>query len=181
MNEDLKIAEADYFLQRLTRTAPRDPVATRFETSAFLSAARSALQYAHDEAISKTGGQAWYDAAVGIDPVVKFLKDRRDINIHHRPLPMHTHTTIGVGPAALTLSGMAPTVVITDGDKTIEWTPPPPQLPPLPARDEPPSTSHTYQFKDWPGPEDVITLCRRYLTEIMRIVAEGRARGFLTP
>ena len=181
MNEDTKIAEADYFLQRLIKTAPRDPVATRFETSAFLSAARSALQYARDEASSKSGGQSWYDTAVGVDPVVKFLKDSRDINIHVEPVPMHTNTTITVGPAHLGLSGTVSTVVLKRGDdQTIEWTPKPPQLPPLPARQEPSVTSHAYKFNGWAGLEDVPTLCTRYLTEVTRIIAEGRSLGFLT-
>jgi hypothetical protein len=50
MHEDLKIAEAQHFLQELIRSAPRDPAVTRYSVSAFLSAARSALQYALEEA-----------------------------------------------------------------------------------------------------------------------------------
>jgi len=180
MHEESKIAEAEYFLQELIRSAPRNPAVTRFNLSAFLSAARSALQYALEEARQKQRGQSWYDAAVNVDPVVRFLKDRRDINIHERPVPMRTHTTIGVGPGALSLSSTSPTVLIERGDQVIEWTPPPPQLPPLPATMEPPSTSHTYQFKEWPGPDDVIAICTRYLAEVRRIVDEGRARGFLS-
>jgi hypothetical protein len=34
---------------------------------------------------------------------------------------------------------------------------------------------------DWSGPEDVITLCPMYLAELRSIVAEGVAKGFLTP
>jgi hypothetical protein len=181
MHEESKIAEAQYFLQELIRSAPRDPEVTRYDVSAFLSAARSALQYALEEAKGKPGGQSWYDAAVKVDPVVQFLKDSRDINIHDRPVPMRTHTTIGVGQGALTLSSTSPTVLIKAGDQVIEWVPPPPRIPPLPATMEPQPTSHTYQFKDWSGPEAVIALCTRYLGEVRRIVDEGRALGFLTP
>jgi hypothetical protein len=181
VNEDLKIGEADYFLQQL-RAAASNPLVTRYQTSAFLSAARTVLQYALEEAKTKPGGQAWYDSSVVAVPVVKFLKDRRDINIHNRPVPIRTDTTIGVGSAALTLSSTGPTVVVERGrDQTITWAVPPPQLPPLPAIDAPPTTSHRYQFKDWPGPEDVLTLCTMYLDEIRKIVSEGRRRGFLTP
>jgi hypothetical protein len=62
MHEDLKIAEAQHFLQELIRSAPRDPVVTRYSVSAFLSAARSALQYALEEAKCKQAGQSWYEA-----------------------------------------------------------------------------------------------------------------------
>ena len=95
MHEDLKIAEAQHFLQERIRSAPRDQAVTRYSVSAFLTAARSALQYALEEAQCKPGGQAWYYSSVKVDPVVKFLKDSRDINIHERPVPMRTHTTIG--------------------------------------------------------------------------------------
>lgn len=181
MHEDLKIAEAQHFLHELIRSAPRDPAVTRHCVSAFLSATRSALQYSLEEAKGKLGGQSWYDSAVNVDSVVKFLKDSRDINIHERPVPMRTHTTIGIGQGALTLSGTSPTVLISRGDQAIEWAPPPPQIPPLLSTMEPQPTSHTYQFKDWAGPEDMIALCTRYLAEIRRIVDDGRARGLLSP
>ena len=181
MHEDSKIEEAEYFLLRIALVAPRDPTATRFELSALITAARSALQYAREEAIAKPGGQAWYDSAVAADPVVSFLKDTRDINIHKRPLPMRTNITIGVGPAVLSLSSTR-TVVVTSGtdERVMEWPEPSPQLPPRPSTMEPPATTYKYQFKEWPGSEDVSTLCNRYLAEIKRIVSDGRTRGFLT-
>lgn len=184
MNEDSKMQEAEYFLHGIAKVAS-DPNATRFELSAFLSAARSVLQYALEEAKRKPGGQAWYDDAVGVDAVVKFLRDRRDTNIHQQPVPMQTNTTIEVGTAVLTMSGGLSAVVIRGA--TGEQGGPieldvalPPRIPPLPAIDESPRTTHTYVFKDWGGPEDVIALCTRYLAEIRRIVADGRALGFLT-
>ena len=182
MHEDSKIEEADYFLLRIATVAPQNPGAARFELSAFLTAARSVLQYAREEASTKSGGQAWYDNEVANDPIVSFLKDTRDINIHKRPLPMRTNITIGVGPAAVNISSTRTVVVTSSGDeRTIDWVEPPPQLPPRPAISEPPTTTYKYQFKEWPGAEDVLTLCMRYLGEIKRIVADGRACGFLTP
>ena len=184
MHEDSKMQEAEYFLQRIAKAA-NDPNATRFELSAFLSAARSVLQYALEEAKGKQGGQTWYDNAVGVEPIVKFLKDRRDVNIHQQPVPMQTNTTIEVGAAVLRMSGTVSAVLINGatglGGEPIELDAAlPPRIPPLPAIDEPPKTSYTYVFKDWGGPEGVIALCTRYLAEIRRIVAEGQARGFLT-
>jgi DNA-binding winged helix-turn-helix (wHTH) protein len=116
MYEESKISEAEHFLQEVIRSAPRNPTVARFNVSAFLSAARSALQSALEEVRQKQGGQSWYDAAVNVDPVVRFLKDRRDINIHERPVPMRTHTTIGVGQGALSLSSTSPAVLIERGE-----------------------------------------------------------------
>ena len=180
MHEESKIAEAEYFLQELLRSAPRNPAVTRFNLSAFLSAARSVLQYAFKEAGQTEAGKSWYDAAVNVDPVVRFLRDSRDINIHTRPVPVRTNTMIGVGQGALSLSSTNPAVLIQRGDQGIEWVPPPPRIPPLPATMEPQPTSHTYRFKEWTGPEDTLALCARYLAEVRRIVDEGRTRGFLS-
>jgi hypothetical protein len=158
----LKIDEADYFLQQIAASAS-DPRAMRYNTSAFLTAARSALHYALKEAQTRPRGRAWYDAAVGIDPTVAFLKDHRDINIHERPAPIRTHTTIEVAPATLAFSS------------TSAWMPP--RREPLPSGG---TVSYRYEFKGWTGSEDVATLCARYSAEIKRIVADGRSRGLLT-
>jgi len=72
MNEDSKLDEAEYFLRRITETATRHPTVTRYELSACLSAARSALQYARKEAQDKDS-QPWDDGAVSTaDPSWNF-------------------------------------------------------------------------------------------------------------
>lgn len=60
MNEQHKLTEALYFLSHLGPSS-LDPQEYSFELSAFLTAARSVLQYARKEAITKPGGQEWYD------------------------------------------------------------------------------------------------------------------------
>lgn len=87
MNEFEKIREAEYFLGRMTAEREvRD--AFRFNPSAFLSAARSVLQYALEEARRKPGGQAWYDGHMAASPILTFFKDRRDVNIHVEPVAL---------------------------------------------------------------------------------------------
>jgi hypothetical protein len=66
----------------------------RHEVSAFLTAARTVLPYAHREAVGKParngkpaiagkpGGQQWYDDAITRDPVIAFLSDHRNTDIH---------------------------------------------------------------------------------------------------
>jgi hypothetical protein len=164
MNEDPKLEEAEFFLQQLADSS-NDPSRTRWFASALLSAARSALQYAHKEVteLPKPGGQAWYEGQVGVDPVVKFLRDHRDINIHHRPLPMQTNVTIHMpGPAIRLEYGSTGVYVPVLPDSSLS------------------TTTYAYKFKGWSGPEDVVTLCRRYIDEIKRIVLDGRSKGFLS-
>jgi hypothetical protein len=164
MNEDSKIEEAEFFLAHIEKAAD-DERATRFYASAFLSAARSALQYVLKEVTPDSGGQTkqrcgvqkkarsdgqnWYDAQVSLDPLVRFLKDRRDINIHKRPLPMRTNISIRI-----------PDTRLPDNAST---------------------TTFDYSFQDWTEPEkDLLALCKRYISEIKRIVADGRTKGFLS-
>src|SRR5436309_11754921 len=67
------------------------------ELSAFMSAARSVLRYALEEAKLKPGGQHWYDQAMA-GPLLSFFKDKRDISIHKRPVdPVRRMTTEAAG------------------------------------------------------------------------------------
>ena len=73
------------------------------------------------------------------------------------------------------------TIQITRADGTIE----PPQTStsePAPPIEAPPATTtYTYRFSDWTGPGDVIALCSTYLADLRSIVADGVAKGYLTP
>jgi hypothetical protein len=164
MHEETKVEEAEYFLRRIAAVT-NDPKATRHETSAFLTAARSVLQYVLEEAKTKSGGQAWYDRSIQRDPVVKFLKDHRDINVHLRPLPLRTNITVYPAAAEIRISNTTNVVEQYDWRSVTELRPP----------------SYDYKFKGWPGAEDVLPLATRYLDEIKQIVADGRRLGFLSP
>jgi len=185
MNEDVKLAEAEYFLRGVTREATRNPTSTRHELSAFLTAARSALQFALTEAVAQ-GSQSWYDSAIAAaDPVVDFLRVTRNLNVHERPFSMRTDITIGLRSGAVGYSSTGTIVVTTDanGEVQMQWPEIPPALPPQQNNMmsmEPPTTTYRYQFKDWAGPEDALELCARYLAEVKRIIADGRARCILT-
>lgn len=63
MHEQEKLNEAGYFA-RCMESSTDDPEAFQYELSAFLSAARSVLQYAFEEVKQKPNGQQWYEAQV---------------------------------------------------------------------------------------------------------------------
>jgi hypothetical protein len=175
MHEQAKIDEARYFYSQMCGLV-NNRAKFNFNLSAFLSAARSVLQYALKEAQTKTGGQAWYDGQVASNPVVKFLKDKRDISIHATP----------VRPSARIEATVSDTIHISDSvsvkierkDGTTEET----QILPTPPPPKQGETSVEYQFffQDWTGSDDVVTLCKRYLKEVETIVADGVSNGFLT-
>ncbi|MFO0719752.1 MAG: hypothetical protein U0319_03375 [Nitrospira sp.] len=67
--------------------------------SAFLSQARSVLQYAHKEA-KETGQLAEYEQFINQSKIIKFFKRIRDCDIHEYPIGVHTtiHATVYMAP-----------------------------------------------------------------------------------
>lgn len=178
MHEEHKIHEAHYFLIRADDCG-ENVREFSYNLSAFLTAARSVLQYALDEAKTKPGGQAWYDASVSAVPEVKFLKDKRDISVHERPVLPNRRFNITLSENIVFSDSVHVTVTRADG--TVEEDPPPqPSLSvPMPRSGEVES-SVTFFFPDWPGPEDVMEICITYINAIEQIVKAGRALGHIT-
>lgn len=181
MNEERKIDEAKYFLSRM-RPDEQEPAEYSYDLSAFLSAARSALQYALDEAKTKVGGQAWYESAMRASAVAKFFKDKRNLSIHTEPVvPNRTINVCITDSIRVSASLTGVTIRNEDGkverSKAVESTKQA-QQPPLPPTTS--SVSIRFYFHDWPGPEDVNVLCHEYLQQLQAIVADGSQRGFIT-
>lgn len=175
MHEQEKIDEAARALGRM-QADMCDPTAFRDHFSAFITAARSALQYAHKEASPKAGGQNWFDTQVASRPLVRFFKDKRDTNIHVRPTPPTTNADARIGQTARLSE------VVTVQKTTDEGVSEPPMTREIPSTvpDAAPQASVTYSYTFDDRPEDVLTLCSSYLTEIRSAVADGVARGFVT-
>jgi hypothetical protein len=141
------------------------------------------LQYGLLEAQATPGGRAWYDAYVAAHPILAFFKDKRDISIHRAQ----------VRPAAHVAVTVTDTVVLSDS-LTIEVRDPKGNLVERrgdvasPSAASPPrerlgsaSTVYSYRFADWPGGNDVVALSTQYLAELRGFIADGQARGYLTP
>ncbi|HVI57744.1 MAG TPA: hypothetical protein VM619_02570 [Luteimonas sp.] len=180
MNEDHKIEEAQYFLDKLANPE-LELREFSFELSAFLTAARSALQYALEEARLKPGGQAWYDRQVGAAPVAKYFKDKRDVSVH--VTPVIPSRTFHVKLEDRITFGDSVSVEVRKPDGTIVPDPPQDPAPQQTPRDitrASASSSVTYHFSDWSGPEDVVTLCGSYLRQVRSIILDGRSLGFVS-
>src|SRR5271157_448704 len=177
MHEQNKLDEARHFLAGMTG-AVEDPTCFRFELSAFLSSARSVLQYARKEAITKTGGQAWFDTHISNSPVLRFFKDKRDVNIHTQPVVPAATINVAATDVIQFSEGVLLQVFDSEGnlisERGIGSGSPPPVASPLP------STSRVYHFPDWTGQEDVLQLCRDYVTALETVVKVGRSQGFIT-
>jgi len=177
MNEQPKIDEACYFFDTL-RPLIEQRDKFRYHLSAFLSAARSPLQYACNEAKHKSGGQTWYDSQVTANPVVKFFKEKRNVSIHEKLVSPSGKFNLSAGESLSLSESVSVTITRADGSteaaELVETPAPPVSI------ESDVSATFEYFFDDWPGSEDVITLCKRYLNEVEAIVADGVTKKFLT-
>jgi len=179
MNEEAKLREAEYFLERM-RAELSEPEHFKFNLSAFLSAGRSVAQYALNESSGKRGGRRWYDAFLKAHSLVKFLTTERDTNIHHRPIDPSGHVDV----YATDIARFNERVTVEKFDASgnlVEVT-----SSPEPSVEEPndflPDAQlvFTYQFDNWAGEEDVPTLCASYVDALRNLVSSGQNAGFLT-
>lgn len=172
-----KIQEAEYFYAQMSK-AEEDSDAFKYNLSAFLAAARSVLQFALNEARTKSGGQQWYDSFIKGNPVVSFFKDKRDINIHKEPLRVRKDVhivlreTISVSESIIIVKSDEHGHIIGESKSETE--------PQNRKKEIPSKVTYRYRFDDWTGNEDILTLCQRYLAGLKTIVADGQKKGFLS-
>jgi hypothetical protein len=182
MNEIKKLEEAKYFFTQMTDHQQNRNIFIH-NLSAFLSAARSVLQYAKDEAKSKPGGQNWYDNLMKSGPELKFFKDKRDLNIHDKPVHtkanyiLHAET----GGYLLSFGSVSMTVYDKDGNvkQQVQSDPDAPKV--TSAQNTNPIPNEVkYYFDNWAGSEDVLVLCQKYVQELENVVNNGISNGFIT-
>ncbi len=177
MYEESKLKEAWHFYSRMLSEIDK-PDVFLFDLSAFLSAARSVLQYALKEAQTKLGGQQWYDSHVTLSKVLTFFKDRRDINVHTQPIQAKQLTYIQLTEVVRLSESIHIKKFNQAGQLIGEYSSESPEPPSAP--EIPPNVTHRFTFPDWSGIEDVLQLCHLYLNELQRVVENGQNNGFLT-
>lgn len=178
MHEDAKFVEAQYFYSRMLQEIDNREHFD-FNLSAFLSASRSVLQYALEEAGTNPRGKQWYSQQISSSSVLSFFRDKRDVNIHDEPVMPAQHTT----ETLTCIVHLSDSISIThrDANGNVLYQSPPEIPEPEPRAIEPPSTVIIqYRFVDWAGTEDVLTLSRLYLDELRRFIDDGKRYGFLT-
>ena len=180
MYEKMKLSEATYFYSQMSVNYNEREKFT-FNLSAFLSSARSVLQYALEEAKDNSGGQGWYDRKVTESNILKFFKDKRDINIHYEPV--HPIQNISVTLTAKIGLKVSASVIVKDAGGNIKYQSS--SEPPIPEKksqqkQEPAQVTVRYVFSDWSGTEDIISLCQKYIDELDNFVNDGIERKILT-
>lgn len=178
MNEKKKLEESRYFLSKMEQ-AQDEKFEFKCVLSAFLSASRSVLQYAYEETKDTNSKLRWYESTVSKEPVLKFFKNKRDINIHQQPISPSAKVEIGIHET-LSISSLI-SVIVKDKDGNIksEYHSKPSQTP---SKMKPAESTKkvTYFFSDWTGDEDVITLCEKYLDKLEKLVDDGIRQGHIS-
>lgn len=178
MHEEKKIKEAKYFYSRMIEEQ-RNRDNFTYNLSAFLSSARSVLQYTLSEAETKPGGQQWHDGRVSASPVLKFFRNKRDINVHSEPIEPQTHYNLTVTETI----GLSESLSITVRDKhgniksqySSDEPKPKPKMPQTLG-----ALEIKYRFSDWAGSEDVLMLCKIYIQELEYIIKDGVLKQFIS-
>ena len=163
MLENDKIREAEFFYALAWDEERKiNDNLNRFKwfLSAFLSAARSVLQYAHKEAAGggKPGGQLWYDTAMQ-STVLQYFKEKRDVNLHAQPIDAIKEISLAI-EESIWRDAMPPLPGLVGGPVTV-------------------TAGDKYKFADWSGSEGILTLCDAYLHELRAFVLEGQGRPML--
>jgi hypothetical protein len=176
MHELEKFHEARHFLERMTEVRDqRDSF--NHNLSAFLTAARTVLQYAYKEAEGKNK-LAWWEKETN-DPVIRFFRDKRNASVHEIPVRPQAQISVGIFEQ-VTVSDSVSIVLQDKAGNIIQQTSSPPPAERPKADSIPAVVSHTYVFDDWKGSEDVFELSQIYLDKLGRFVEEGRSLGILT-
>lgn len=177
MNEQRKLDEATFFLTKMREVAD-NPVEFEHYLSAFLSASRSVLQYALEEAKTKSGGQRWYDAQVSGDAALWFFKDKRDVNIHVRPLGVMHEVTLTEKVTLNISESLRIESHGSDGRLEVLETHIAPEA--ITSQRSESTVKVKFTFPDWAGDHDVVSVCHDYLDKLTVFVGNAMGAGMIT-
>jgi len=179
MKEQEKLGEAKYFYQQML-AEQSNQTHFKYNLSAFISAARSVLEYAAEEINSRRNRsareamKAWYREKVAKDGILYFIGGERIRNFHHFPVNPRVNITLqpddcifGSTVGHIHLNGQVQAGTPLPQAVVREKLKPPPPLP-------------KYKFIGWPGMEDVPTLCRKCLDELELFIKEGMPLGYIS-
>jgi hypothetical protein len=183
-NEEQKFREAAYFLG-VMKANVNDRNAFIYNFSALITAARSVVQYAFEECRPDPTARAWYDNYISNTDMIRYFRDKRDINIHEEPvLPnaaYHVEATMH-----LTISGTFSVKVLTrdsDGNLVEQSTAASDAAERAIAAPAPRPTSENkvsvrYFLADRKN-DDLIDLAETYMNELIAFLHAARAAGYV--
>lgn len=176
MHEKMKYEEAIFFYSKMRETPGRKEF--RYYLSAFLSAARSILQYSMEEGKSKPDWQRWYEDKMNSE-IMKYFRDKRNFNIHTAPLPQNItlviNETLSV-EESLTIIKRNEDKLTVEFEKEVKNN----NQPSKGSESKGANVDIIHRFGDWKGNEDVLTLSEKYLVELENYIEEGVNKKFFS-
>lgn len=178
MHEREKLEEAKYFYSRMLEEQS-NRVYFKHNLSAFLSAARSVLQYAFEEAKTRQGGYQWYDNLKSKSLILGFFKHIRDVNIHEKPIKSQVNYDLTIIETVHISDSIL--IEIRDKDGNIKGK----YLSDMPQKEiEKPrvqvESKVSYKFIDGQlNGKDVFVTCQKYIKELEEVIKEGISRGYI--
>ena len=161
-----KLDEAEYFRRGMDRVA-NCPTSFRHELSAFLSAARTVMQYLTKEC-EKEGCLRWYEDKMD-DQMFKFFRCLRNMNIHDHPIRPREDVTLKQNERL----GVSDELLIKRTDKNGNPSQAEKVAGTRSRAQEPTESERTvkYSFVDWPcDQKDVQKLCDKYFGALKAVL-----------
>ncbi|MFW5795102.1 MAG: hypothetical protein ACOCV1_06420 [Bacillota bacterium] len=180
MEEREKLKEAKYFFNKMKNSYIDDNFKEfKFNLSAFLSSARSILQYTYKKAKRKSM-LAKYNNLVSGNPILSFFKDKRNLNIHEEPIKPTKQVNVDV-IAKITVSESVTLKKYNKKGELIETIKNKTNEDNSKTNNESssPKTSIKYIFNDWSGNEDIIELSKKYINELNLFINDANNKGLL--
>ncbi|MDD4957335.1 MAG: hypothetical protein PHH49_04925 [Candidatus Omnitrophica bacterium] len=154
-----KIREASYFLRQMGACSEK-PEEFRFNLSAFLTSSRSTAQYLLEEA-RRRQKERWYESYISNTQYMGYFRDKRNFNIHEQSVPITRDVN-------LTISIIGTKLVVDKKEKKYF-------TPSKKAEKVNPNTKTSkFEFTDYPGKEDILTLSTKYLEELKKFVVDAQ-------
>ena len=129
--------------------------------------------------MTQSGGLQWYNNYITTICILRFFKDKRDINIHTEPIQLQSHAKLEFSETLHLSDSISITHTDEDGNIKQQYSSnKPEQL--LKEPQAPAVMQIKYKFNDWVNNDDVLTLCQLYIQELEILIKDGVKKGFIT-
>lgn len=153
-----KLAEAEYFL-KMMNDHYEDVEALNYNYSAFLNASRSVIQYIFEEVEHKPTERALYDRFTGNNSIIKFFRDKRNLNIHHYPIKNEKKSVIVQMECTYTIKGQ-----LESPEESLKF----------------PLSTTVNKIENCDSKEqEIVNACDDYIQEIKKLLIDGKNKGYI--
>lgn len=192
MDERKKLDEAKYFYKHMNNVIGKS-LEFAYNLDAFLTAARSVMQFLYDEVKTKSSQKEWYENLYSEKKILGYFRDKRNYTVHERQLVPNQKIKVSITEFITVVPEIKIDFYRVDSEgnrieenlnrgedqnnkqidkqenvqksKLVNIDEQIAQMPK-------PSSSVTYEYRfdDWPGTEDIIELSKLYIDDLENIL-----------